>query len=197
MKRKLRKIGSFVVILALSFAFAGCQKENANIGEKEPMDNSLNNKIVYTQEDIEEPIELDIPENGVVALEAENLAKPDTTVPEEKSSFLSIVANEDTDISVQYTYNTYGKEGAMFCCDLKVLDENEIKLQPLASTYLPQFSEKNYKETWITTGMFLKKGENLFYLNGKDQTFPYRMTLEISFFEAEKIEKVILYPAEV
>ena len=45
--------------------------------------------------------------------------------------------------------------------------------------------------------MFLKKGENIFYLNGKDQTFPYRMTLKITFFESEKIENVILYPTEV
>ena len=195
--KKIGKIGSLIAILALSFVIVGCQKENTKIDEKGPVDNSLNNEFVYTQEDVEEPIELDIPENGVVTLEVENLAKPDTTVPEEKSFFLTIVAKEDTDISVQYTYNTYGKEGAVFCCDLKENDETEIKLKPISSTYLPQFSEKNYKEIWITNGMFLKKGENLFYLNGKDQTFPYLMTLKITFFEVEKIEKAILYPAEV
>ena len=195
--KKIGKIGSLIAILALSFVIVGCQKENTKIDEKGPVDNSLNNEFVYTQEDVEEPIELDIPENGVVNLEVENLAKPDTTVPEKKSFFLTIVAKEDTDISVQYTYNTYGKEGAVFCCDLKENDETEIKLKPISSTYLPQFSEKNYKEIWITNGMFLKKGENLFYLNGKDQTFPYLMTLKITFFEVEKIEKAILYPAEV
>jgi len=44
--------------------------------------------------------------------------------------------------------------------------------------------------------MFLKKGENVFYLNGKDQTFPYRMILKVTFFEPEKIDSVILYPIE-
>ena len=155
--KKIGKIGSLIAILALSFVIVGCQKENTKIDEKGPVDNSLNNEFVYTQEDVEEPIELDIPENGVVNLEVENLAKPDTTVPEKKSFFLTIVAKEDTDISVQYTYNTYGKEGAVFCCDLKENDETEIKLKPISSTYLPQFSEKNYKEIWITNGMFLKK----------------------------------------
>lgn len=26
-----------------------------------------------------------------------------------------------------------------------------------------------------------EKGENVFYLNGKDQTFPYRMILKVTF----------------
>ena len=56
--------------------------------------------------------------------------------------------------------------------------------------------EENYKETWLTNGVFLKKGENVFYLNGKDQTFPYRMILKVTFFEPEKIDSVILYPIE-
>ena len=40
----------------------------------------------------------------------------------------------------------------------------------------------------MTNGVFLKKGENVFYLNGKDQTFPYRMILKVTFFEPEKID---------
>ena len=30
----------------------------------------------------------------------------------------------------------------------------------------------------------------------KDQTFPYRMILKVTFFEPEKIDSVILYPIE-
>ena len=85
----------------------------------------------------------------------------------------------------------------VFLSSLKENNEMETKLEPLFSTYLSQFSEEHYKDTWLTTGLFLKKGENIFYLNGKDQTFPYRIALKITFLESEKIEKVILYPEEV
>jgi len=197
MKKIVIRVGIFAVVLMVAFAFTGCQNENSNIDEKTPAEGSVKEAVVYTQKDIKEPTELDISKNGVVTLEVENLAKPDKTPPNEKSFFLVVKAKEDTDISVQYTYNTYGKEGAMFCCDLKEEDGTEIKLEPLSATYLAQSSEESYKETWLTTGIFLKSGENLFYLNGKDQTFPYCMTLKITFFEAEKIEKVILYPSEI
>lgn len=97
---------------------------------------------------------------------------------------------------MQYTYDTYGKEGALFCCELKEKNGVKTTLEPLSSFYLSQTSEENYKETWLTNGVFLKKGENVFYLNGKDQTFPYRMILKVTFFESEKIDSVILYPIE-
>ena len=35
-----------------------------------------------------------------------------------------------------------------------------------------------------------------FSLLEKDQTFPYRMILKVTFFEPEKIDSVILYPIE-
>ena len=82
----------------------------------------------------------------------------------------------------------------MFCCELKETNGTDTTLEPLSSLYLSQTSEENYKETWLTNGMFLKQGENVFYLNGKDQTFPYRMILKATFFEPEKIESVVLYP---
>ena len=197
MNKKMAKTGLFAAIFVLTLAFAGCQNENSKIGKKRATDSNINSEPIYTQNNTEKPIELDMPKDGVITLEVENFAKPADTLPEEKSSFLAVIAKEDTNISVQYTYNTYGKEGALFCCDLKENNETETKLQPLFATYLSQFSEENYKDTWLTTGMFLKKGENIFYLNGKDQTFPYRMTLKITFFESEKIENVILYPTEV
>ena len=103
---------------------------------------------------------------------------------------------KNTDVSLQYTYDTYGKEGALFCCELKEKNGVKTTLEPLSSFYLSQTSEENYKETWLTNGVFLKKGENVFYLNGKDQTFPYRMILKVTFFEPEKIDSVILYPIE-
>ena len=181
-----------ITIIFLILALIGCQKEKPNIDKKEPVDSSI-----YKQRDIKEPKELDISNDGNLRIEAEGLAKPDNTIAQDKSFFLVVTAKEDVDISVQYTYDTYSKEGALFCCDLKNNDNNEIKLEPLYSTYLPQSSEESYKEIWKTTGMFLKKGENIFYLNGKDQTFPYRMILEITFFDPEKIEKVTLYPTEL
>ena len=97
---------------------------------------------------------------------------------------------------IRDSYDTYGKEGALFCCELKEKNGVKTTLEPLSSFYLSQTSEENYKETWLTNGVFLKKGENVFYLNGKDQTFPYRMILKVTFFEPEKIDSVILYPIE-
>lgn len=197
MIKKMVKTGVYAAILILTLAFVGCQNRNSKINPKRAADNDINSEFVYTQNDLKEPMELEMSTDGIVTLEVENLAKPDHTLPEEKSSFLSVLAKEDTDIFVQYTYNTYGKEGALLCCDLKENNEMETKLEPLFSTYLSQFSEEHYKDTWLTTGLFLKKGENIFYLNGKDQTFPYCMALKITFLESEKIEKVILYPEEV
>ena len=134
--------------------------------------------------------------DGTVEMEIKSMTEPDNILPENKSIFLSITSKKDTDVSLQYTYDTYGKEGALFCCELKEKNGVKTTLEPLSSFYLSQTSEENYKETWLTNGVFLKKGENVFYLNGKDQTFPYRMILKVTFFEPEKIDSVILYPIE-
>ena len=145
---------------------------------------------------MQNPQKLEISEDGTVEMEIKSMTEPDNILPENKSIFLSITSKKDTDDSLQYTYDTYGKEGALFCCDLKEKNGVKTTLEPLSSFYLSQTSEENYKETWLTNGVFLKKGENVFYLNGKDQTFPYRMILKVTFFEPEKIDSVILYPIE-
>ena len=184
-----------MAIVVVSLAFAGCQKENSNMGESKSAENAASQENIYQQKSLQEPEKLEISKDGTIEMEIESLAEPDSTLPEDKPVFLAVTLKEDTDISAQYTYDTYGKEGAVFCCELKEGSGAETKLEPLSSLYLSQSSEENYEETWLTNGMFLKKGENVFYLNGKDQTFPYRMILKITFFEPEKIESAVLYPA--
>lgn len=191
----LKKLTLLMAIVVVSLAFAGCQKENSNMGESKSAENAASQENIYQQKSLQEPEKLEISKDGTIEMEIESLAEPDSTLPEDKPVFLAVTLKEDTDISAQYTYDTYGKEGAVFCCELKEGSGAETKLEPLSSLYLSQSSEENYEETWLTNGMFLKKGENVFYLNGKDQTFPYRMILKITFFEPEKIESAVLYPA--
>lgn len=149
--------------------------------------------MVYKQKQLTEPEELTVSEAGTLEVEAETLAKPDGTAAEEKSVFLGVTLKEDADISVQYTYDTYGKEGSILCCDAK---DTESTLKPICAMRLAQSSEENYGDIWLSGGIFLTKGENLFYLSGGDQTLPYRMVLKLTFFEPEKVESAILYPAE-
>lgn len=191
----LKKLTLLMAIVVVSLAFAGCQKENSNMGESKSAENAASQENIYQQKSLQEPEKLEISKDGTIEMEIESQAEPDNTLPEDKPVFLAVTLKEDTDISAQYTYDTYGKEGAVFCYELKEGSGAETKLEPLSSLYLPQSSEESYEETWLTNGMFLKKGENVFYLNGKDQTFPYRMILKITFFEPEKIESAILYPA--
>ena len=191
-------ITALCLIAVLSLVFTGCQRKNANgdTNDKEIISSSTSDDIIYNQKELQEPKELTVSEKGTLEIEVETLAKPDNTVPDEKSAFLSITLKEDADISVQYTYDTYGKEGMLFCCSLKESDTDETKLKPIASRYLAQLSKENYKETWLSNGISLEKGENLFYINGGEQTLPYRMTLVISFIDPDKIEKIVLYPSE-
>ena len=85
--------------------------------DKEITSSSTSDDIIYNQKELQEPKELTVSEKGTLEIEVETLAKPDNTVPDEKAAFLSITLNEDADISVQYTYDTYGKEGMIFCCN--------------------------------------------------------------------------------
>ena len=194
MRKSIKKLTLLMTIAVLSFTFTGCQNESPSTDESKQAETTVSNENMYNQKDLQEPKELEISEDGTVEVEIESMAEPDNTLPEDKSIFLAVTSKEDTDISLQYTYDTYGKEGALFCCELKETNGTDTTLEPLSSLYLSQTSEENYKETWLTNGMFLKQGENVFYLNGKDQTFPYRMILKATFFEPEKIESVVLYP---
>ena len=84
----------------------------------------------------------------------------------------------------------------MLCCDVNDSDEEETLLKPIYTMRLVQSSEENYGEIWLSGGTFLKKGVNLFYLGAGNQTLPCRMTLQLTFFEPEKVESAVLYPAE-
>lgn len=193
MRKSIKKLTMLMAIAVLSFT--GCQNESPDTDESKQAKTTVSNENMYNQKDLQEPKELEMSEDGTIEVEIESMAEPDNTLPNDKSIFLAVTSKEDTEISLQYTYDTYGKEGALFCCELKENNGTETTLEPLSAWYLPEASEKTYKETWITNGMFLKQGENVFYLNGKDQTFPYRMIFKATFFEPEKIESVVLYPA--
>lgn len=185
---RIKKSTVFLTMFVLLLAFTGCQNESSSTDENKQTKSTASDKVIYNQKDLQNPQKLEISEDGTVEMEIKSMTEPDNILPENKSIFLSITSKKDTDVSLQYTYDTYGKEGALFCCELKEKNGVKTTLEPLSSFYLSQTSEENYKETWLTNGVFLKKGENVFYLNGKDQTFPYRMILKVTFFEPEKID---------
>lgn len=195
MRKFIKQLTILMTVVVLTFVFTGCQNTSSSTDESKQTESTVSDENIYKQKELQEPKELEISKNGTVEMEIESMAEPSNTPPEDKSIFLIVTSKEDTDISLQYTYDTYGKEGALFCCDLKENNGTETTFKPLSSLYLSETYEEHYKETWLTRGVSLKKGENVFYLNGKDQTFPYRMILNATFFEPEKIESVVLYPA--
>lgn len=73
---------------------------------------------------------------------------------------------------------------------------DETEQEPIYVMRLVQSSEENYGKIWQSGGIFLKKGTNLFCLSGGNQTLSYRMTLKMNFFDPQKIESVVLYPAK-
>lgn len=185
-----KKIFTILLCGALILGMTGCDKNNAEDKSDIKSDNAIS-KNLQKQETLDEPEELTISEDGLLEIEVNSMAEPDKTKPEEKSIFLTIITNDKTDFALQYTYDTNGVEGAILCGDVK----KKKQLQPFYAMRLTQSSQKNYKEIWLSGGSFLENGENVFYLNGGDQTFPYRMILKFNFFEPEKIEKVISHPS--
>ena len=184
----------FLLTAVLWLVCTGCQKEPPDSSQSSSQ--TVSEEMIYRQKQIHKPTELTLSEDGTVTIEVETAAKPDQTPPEEKAPFLAVSLKEKGDISVQYTYDTYGKEGSIFCCERKVSDEGQTKLMPVFSRYLAQTSEESYGEVWLSTGILLEKGEHLFYVNGGEQTLPYRMTLEITFLNPDSIGKILLYPGE-
>lgn len=164
---RIKKSTVFLTMFVLLLAFTGCQNESSSTDENKQTKSTASDKVIYNQKDLQNPQKLEISEDGTVEMEIKSMTEPDNILPENKSIFLSITSKKDTDVSLQYTYDTYGKEGALFCCELKEKNGVKTTLEPLSSFYLSQTSEENYKETWLTNGVFLKKGENVFYLNGK------------------------------
>ena len=63
-------------------------------------------KVTCSQNEIKEPTELDVPQDGKLEIEMETLAKPDAAAPDEKAAFISVILKEDTNLSIQYTYDT-------------------------------------------------------------------------------------------
>lgn len=192
MKNKIIVITKFVLIIALFSVCTGCKGKNINDAD----DMKIENETGYTQTKLKESKILTIPEDGILEVEVDSLAKPDGTEVEELPVFLAINLKEDTDIGMQYTYDTYGKEGIVFCCDVNDSDIDETELKSTYSMCLAQSSEEDYGEIWQSSGTLLRKGTNLFYFNGSEQTLPYRMLLKMSFSEPQKIESVVLYPIE-
>ena len=45
--------------------------------------------------------------DGTVEMEIKSMTEPDNILPENKSIFLSITSKKDTDVSLQYTYDTW------------------------------------------------------------------------------------------
>lgn len=171
MKKKHFMPTAFTLLVALMIACAGCGKKPAG-GEA--------------------PKELTVSTDGTLEVETKVLAMPDAA--KEKSVFLAVYLKEDADIGLQYTYDTRGKEGAMLCCDVNLQETGKVKGEPVCAMRLAQSSEENYGEIWQSGGTFLKKGKNVFYLSGGDQTLPCRIRLKLIFFAPEKIERAVLYP---
>ena len=195
MKKNLLSI--IALILILTIACTGCSKASPGSTEnKNPAENTESGDVQHQQSRLKDSKELPLSEDGTLTVEIDTLAKPDGALPEDKPVFLAVKVKEATDIALRYTYDTYGKEGVMLCCDVNDSDEEETLLKPIYTMRLAQSSEENYGELWFSGGTSLKKGANLFYFSAGDQTLPCRMTLHLTFFEPKKIESAVLYPAE-
>lgn len=195
MKKNLLFITALILILAI--ACTGCSKASpGSTDDKKPSENTKNSDVLHQQSQLKESKKLSLSEDGNLTVEIDTLAKPDSIAPEDKPIFLAVKVKEDADIALRYTYDTYGKEGVMLCCDVNDSDENEVLLKPIYTMRLAQSSEENYGEIWLGGGTFLKKGTNLFYLSAGDQTLPCRIILKLTFFDPDKVESITLYPAE-
>ncbi len=195
MKKNLLSITA--LILMLTIACTGCSKASSgSTDDKSPAENTKSSDVLHQQSQLKDSKELPLSEDGTLTVEIDTLAKPDGALPEDKPVFLAVKVKEDTDIALRYTYDTYGKEGVMLCCDVNDSDEEETLLKPIYTMRLAQSSEENYGEIWLSGGTFLRKGVNLFYLGAGNQTLPCRMTLQLTFFEPEKVESAVLYPAK-
>ena len=145
---KIKKSMVFLTMFVLLFAFTGCRNESICTDENEQTESTASDQVIYNQKDLQNPQKLEISEDGTVEMEIKGMTEPDNILPENKSIFLSITSKENTDVSLQYTYDTYGKDGALLCCELKEKKGVKTTLEPLSSFYLSQTSEENYKETW-------------------------------------------------
>lgn len=198
MKRIFLNILAAGLCIAAAFTLSSCNNDGQPKAEDGPGTQAPQEEAasIVQQSPLREPAELEISEDGTVTVELDTLAKKDTRLPEGKPVFLAVTAKDDTDIALRYTYDTYGEEGILLCCDVNDSDTDETELVPIYSMGLTQSSEENYRELWFSGGTFLKKGANMFYFSGRSRDLPCRMILELTFFNPEKVDSVVLYPAE-
>lgn len=203
MKKKLLNITAAVLCLVTIFAMSGCQNNHqadANASSKNSeapgQEAAAQDTAIVQQRDLTDSKKLPVSEDDTVTIEIDTLAKKDTSALEDKAIFLVVNVKDDTDIALRYTYDSYGKENIMLCCGVNDSDTDETALKPIYAMNLTQSSEENYKEIWFGGGAFLEKGANCFYLSGRSRSLPCRMVLELTFFEKENVESVVLYPAE-
>lgn len=203
MKKKLLNITAAALCLVTIFAMSGCQNNHqadTNVSSKNSeapgQEAAAQDTAIVQQRDLTDSKKLPVSEDGTVTIEIDTLAKKDTSALEGKAIFLVITAKDDTDIALRYTYDSYGEEDIMLCCGVNDSDTDETALKPIYAMNLTQSSEENYKEIWLGGGAFLEKGANCFYLSGRSRSLPCRMVLELTFFEKENVESVVLYPAE-
>ena len=107
---RIKKSTVFLTMFVLLLAFTGCQNESSSTDENKQTKSTASDKVIYNQKDLQNPQKLEISEDGTVEMEIKSMTEPDNILPENKSIFLSITSKEDTDVSLQYTYDTYGKE---------------------------------------------------------------------------------------
>ena len=106
---RIKKSTVFLTMFVLLLAFTGCQNESSSTDENKQTKSTASDKVIYNQKDLQNPQKLEISEDGTVEMEIKSMTEPDN-----KSIFLSITSKKDTDVSLQYTYDTYGKEGHCF-----------------------------------------------------------------------------------
>lgn len=105
---------------------------------------------------------------------------------ETEAGFLFVEVSEDMEGTMHYTYSNGGREGLVMGYCAGDAAAEEIALE--AAT------EEAYGAIWTDTEVSLKKGTNVFFVSGEDQSC--RMQFELTGLDKEKVTYVSAFSRE-
>ena len=105
-----------------------------------------------------------MPQDGKLEIEMETLAKPDAAAPDEKAAFISVILKEDTNLSIQYTYDTYGKEGMMLCCEAADTGNRRNEAQTHSFFISGTAIRRKLRGNMAKQRTYFRKGEKTYFM---------------------------------